>query len=116
EEQIKYGWNSALLLAEGPSERALVASPVMRAMKDGKIVRFEEVTRAPPEVQDALISILSEKVVAVPELDRLVAAERVFNVIATANTRDRGVNEMSAALKRRFNVVHVPVVENLEEE
>jgi MoxR-like ATPase len=116
EEQIKYGWNYALLLAEGPSERALVASPVMRAMKDGKIVRFEEVTRAPPEVQDALISILSEKVVAVPELDHLVSAERGFNVIATANTRDRGVNEMSAALKRRFNVVHVPVVENLEEE
>jgi MoxR-like ATPase len=116
EEQIKYGWNYALLLAEGPSERALVASPVMRAMKDGKFVRFEEVTRAPPEVQDALISILSEKIVAVPELDQLIGAERGFNLIATANTKDRGVNEMSAALKRRFNVVTVPVVEDLEQE
>ena len=114
EDHIRYGWNYALLLAEGPSERALVPSPVLNAMRSGRIVRFEEVTRCPPEVQDALISILSEKALALPELgaDAVAGAMPGFNVIATANLRDRGVHEMSSALKRRFNfeTVH-PIVD-----
>lgn len=116
EEQVRYGWNYALLLSEGPSARALVPSPVYRAMDEGTLVRFEEVTRSPSEVQDAMITILSEKVLAVPELGARVEARRGFNVIATANTRDRGVNEMSAALKRRFNTVVLPVPSDLETE
>jgi MoxR-like ATPase len=116
EEHIKYGWNYALLLAEGPSHRALVASPILRAMREGHFARFEEITRTAAEIQDSLISVLSEKQIAVPELGEMVNAERGFNIIATANTRDRGVNEMSAALKRRFNFVTIPVVEDLEQE
>ncbi len=114
EDQIKYGWNYALLLAEGPSERALVPSPVLSAMREGRIVRFEEITRCPQEVQDALISILSEKTLAIPELgaDRAVQARPGFNVIATANLRDRGVHEMSSALKRRFNFETVRPIED----
>jgi len=105
EDQIKYSWNYALLLAEGPGERALVPGPVLSGMREGKIVRFEEVTRCPAEVQDGLLSILSDRVLTIPELGDagVVFARDGFNVIATANTRDRGVNEMSAALKRRFN-------------
>lgn len=106
EDQIKYSWNYALLLSEGPSLRSLVPGPVFTAMQQGKIVRFEEITRCQPEVQDVLVSLLSEKVLHVPELtheDSLVQATRGFNIIATANIRDRGVNEMSSALKRRFN-------------
>ena len=116
EEQIKYSWNYALLLAEGPSERALVPSPILRAMREGRFARVEEITRTSSEIQDALISILSEKQIAIPELGEIVSAQRGFNIIATANTRDRGVNEMSSALKRRFNFVTVPVVEDLEQE
>lgn len=116
EEHIKYSWNYALLLAEGPSHKALVPSPILRAMQTGKFVRFEEITRTTSEVQDSLISILSEKQISIPELGEIVAAQRGFNIIATANTRDRGVNEMSAALKRRFNFVTVPVVDDLEQE
>jgi MoxR-like ATPase len=116
EEQIRYSWNYALLLAEGPSPRALVPSPVYRGLTDGKIVRFEEITRCPSEVQDALITLLSEKVLAVPELSTHVQARRGFNIIATANTRDRGVNDMSAALKRRFNIVVLPVPTDLDTE
>jgi MoxR-like ATPase len=116
EEHIKYGWNYALLLAEGPSHRALVPSPILRGMREGKLARFEEITRTSAEIQDALISILSEKQVSIPELGEIVSAERGFSIIATANTRDRGVNEMSAALKRRFNFVTVPVVDDLEQE
>jgi len=116
EDHLKYGWNYALLLAEGPTQRALVPSPIMRAMREGKIARVEEITRTSPEIQDALISILSEKQIAIPELNETVSAQRGFSIIATANTRDRGVNEMSAALKRRFNFVTVPVVDDLEQE
>lgn len=116
EEHIKYGWNYALLLAEGPSAKALVPSPILRAMREGRCARFEEITRTSSEIQDSLISILSEKQTGIPELGELVTAQRGFNIIATANTRDRGVNEMSAALKRRFNFVTVPVVEDLEQE
>jgi MoxR-like ATPase len=105
EDHIRYSWNYALLLAEGPSERALVPSPVLTAMRSGTIIRFEEITRCPPEVQDALISIMSEKTLAIPELGagNMAAAQMGFNVIGTANLRDRGVHEMSSALKRRFN-------------
>jgi MoxR-like ATPase len=105
EDHVRYGWNYALLLAEGPSERAMVASPVLEAMRTGRIVRLEELTRCPPEIQDTLISIVSEKVIAIPELgeNRTVFAKPGFNLIATANLRDRGVHEMSSALKRRFN-------------
>src|SRR4051812_39528970 len=105
EESIRYGWNYARLLAEGPSEKALVETPVMRSMKDGKIVRIEELTRIGADVQDTLITILSEKTLPVPELNTEVQAIRGFNVIATANNRDKGVNELSSALKRRFNTV-----------
>ena len=113
EDHIKYSWNYALLLAEGPSQRALVPSPVYRAMQAGQIVRFEEITRCPPEIQDVLISLMSDKQLMVPELARSgqedgqegarLFAQRGFNIIATANLRDRGVHEMSSALKRRFN-------------
>lgn len=105
EDHIKYSWNYALLLAEGPSQRAMVPSPLYQAMMAGKIVRFEEITRCPPEIQDVMISLMSDKQVMVPELgdQARVHANRGFNVIATANLRDRGVHEMSSALKRRFN-------------
>lgn len=106
EDQIKYSWNYAMLLAEGPKPAALVPSPLYMAMKHGMIVRFEEVTRCQPEIQDCLISIMSDKVLHVPELtadDATLFAERGFNILATANIRDRGVHEMSSALKRRFN-------------
>jgi MoxR-like ATPase len=105
-DQITYSWNYALLLAEGPSQRALVKGPVYQAMERGKICRFEEVTRVQPEIQDTLIGLMSDKVLHVPELDgeeATVFAGRGFNLVATANLRDRGVHEMSSALKRRFN-------------
>ncbi|MDQ4096381.1 MAG: AAA family ATPase, partial [Actinomycetota bacterium] len=116
EEAIRYGWNYARLLADGPSRDALVPSPVMRAMESGAIVRVEELTRIPSDVQDALITVLSEKSLPIPELDGEVQARKGFNVIATANDRDRGVNELSAALMRRFNVVVLPLPSDVEEE
>jgi len=116
EEAIRYGWNYAQLLARGPSRDALVPSPVMRAMEDGKIARVEELTRIAADVQDTLITILSEKTLPIPELRDEVRAAKGFNLIATANDRDRGVNDLSSALKRRFNTVVLPVPATEEEE
>jgi MoxR-like ATPase len=116
EESVRYGWNYARLLADGPSRAALVASPLMRAMAEGKLARVEELTRIPSDVQDSLITILSEKTLPIPELNAEVQAVKGFNVIATANNRDRGVNELSSALKRRFNTVVLPLPETPDEE
>ncbi|MCK6402912.1 MAG: AAA family ATPase [Sphaerotilus natans subsp. sulfidivorans] len=116
EEQLRYGWNYAELLAHGPSEKALVPSPLMNAMRGGRIARIEELTRIPADVQDTLITVLSEKTLPVPELGVEVQAVRGFSVIATANNRDKGVNELSSALKRRFNTVILPVPASEEEE
>ena len=112
EEHIKYSWNIARVIAEGPKPENLIPSPTMIAMRAGGILRFEEITRCVPDVQDALVSILSDKAIAVPELpdQNMVRAKPGFNIIATANTRDQGVNELSAALKRRFNYIHIPVI------
>ncbi len=116
EEQLRYGWNYAMLLAKGPSRDALTPSPLMRAMELGKIARVEELTRIPSDVQDTLITILSEKTLPIPELNSEVQAVRGFNVIATANNRDKGVNELSSALKRRFNTVILPLPATEDEE
>jgi MoxR-like ATPase len=119
EDQIRYGWNYAMLLDRGPCPEALVPSPILSAMRRGALVRFEEVTRCLPEVQDALISILSERRMMIPELPGAggsVFAAPGFNVIATANLRDRGVSEMSAALKRRFNFETIAPIAHADRE
>jgi len=112
EEHIKYSWNIARIIAEGPTPLNLIPSPTMVAMRAGALLRFEEITRCVPDVQDSLVSILSDKAIAIPELPdaSMLWAQPGFNVIATANSRDQGVNELSAALKRRFNYIHIPVV------
>lgn len=119
EDQIKYSWNYALLLAEGPSPKALVPGALHTGMSQGTLVRFEEITRCPPEIQDTLVSVLSDKLMTIPELrddERVLLARPGFNVIATANIRDRGVHEMSSALKRRFNFETVHPIGELEQE
>ncbi len=118
EEHIKYSWNIARVIAEGPNSGNLIPSPTMVAMRQGGLVRFEEITRCVPDVQDALVSILSDKVISIPELPEanVVRAKAGFNVIATANTRDQGVNDLSAALKRRFNYIYIPIVADMATE
>ncbi len=117
EDQIKYSWNIASVIASGQSLETLIPSPIMQAMERGCLGRFEELTRCTSDVQDSLISILSEKYVSVPELsDVIVHAKEGFNIIATANSRDKGVNDLSSALKRRFNFVTIPIVTDVQTE
>lgn len=114
ENSIKYSWNYSLLLSKGPIPEALIPSPIYVGMENGVITRFEEITRVPSEIQDTLISIMSDKVLNIPETDSTLFAKKGFNIIATANSRDRGVNEMSSALKRRFNFETVKPIDNLK--
>ena len=118
EEHLKYSWNVARVIAEGPTADNLIPAPTMIAMQQGRLLRFEESTRCVPDVQDALVSVLSDKAIAIPELPdaNMVWARPGFNIIATANSRDQGVNELSAALKRRFNYIHIPVVADAKTE
>lgn len=116
EEHFRYGWNYSLLIAKGPHPEALVPSPVLTAMRRGHLARVEEITRCLPEVQDALVSIMSDRRLSVPELGAIEPAQRGFNVIATANLRDKGVSEMSAALKRRFNFETIMPIGDLARE
>lgn len=118
EEHFRYGWNYPVLLASGPVPHAVVPSPVLEAMQTGSVVRIEEVTRCLAEVQDALVSLLSDRRMAIPELGAsgMSFATPGFCLIATANLRDRGVSEMSAALKRRFNFETVPPIAAFERE
>ncbi|MCK5889373.1 MAG: AAA family ATPase [Methylococcales bacterium] len=112
EEHIKYSWNIARVIAEGPNDQNMIPSPTMQAMQNGSLLRFEEITRCVPDVQDSLVSILSDKAIAIPELpdNNMIWAKSGFNIIATANSRDQGVNDLSAALKRRFNYIYIPIV------
>jgi MoxR-like ATPase len=112
EEHIKYSWNIARVIAEGPNTGNLIPAPTMVAMRAGGLLRFEEITRCLPDVQDALVSVISDKNISIPELPdaNTVYAKPGFNIIATANSRDQGVNDLSAALKRRFNYIHIPIV------
>lgn len=116
EDHIKYAWNYSLLLSQGPSEQSLIPTAIFNAMQSGSIARFEEITRCPQEIQDAMISILSEKIIMVPELNAAQTAAPGFNIIATANLNDKGVNEMSSALKRRFNFETVLPIRDVEQE
>ncbi|HMW37966.1 MAG: AAA family ATPase [Saprospiraceae bacterium] len=116
EDLLKYGWNYASLISKGPTEEGLIPSPVMLAMQQGSIARIEELSRIPTETQDALLSILSEKTVSIPELRKLIPAQQGFNIIATSNDLDKGVYEMSSALRRRFNIVYMPLPTSVQEE
>ncbi|TLF75880.1 AAA family ATPase [Nocardia cyriacigeorgica] len=97
-------------------EVAVATLATDRALRTGAIARIEELTRIPSDVQDALITVLSEKTLPIPELGAEVQAAKGFNVIATANDRDRGVNELSSALRRRFNTVVLPLPASEEDE
>lgn len=117
--QLLYSWNEALLRTEGPSRKALVPTPLLRGMMEGRLVRFEEIARCPQALQDAVLSVLSDRVVVIPELagdDGVILAREGFNLVATSNSVDEGVHRMSAALKRRMDFEEIRPIRNLSDE
>lgn len=117
--QLLYSWNEAQLKNTGPTKQALIASPIYQGMVKGQLVRFEEIARCPQYIQDSILSILSERQIQIPELegeDSVVYARDGFNIIATSNSLDKGVHEMSAALKRRMNFETIAPIRNIHDE
>ncbi|GAA3559277.1 ATP-binding protein [Marinobacter xestospongiae] len=118
-DQLLYRWNDTILAERGPCREALVPSPLLRGMERGQLVRFEELARCPQPLQDALLSILSDRVAIVPELpgaDGVIQARGGFNVIATSNSVDEGLFRMSAALKRRLDFEEIRPIARVEDE
>jgi len=118
-QQLLYSWNQSILESKGPCREALIPGPIYRGMSSGLLVRYEEIARSSPALQDALLSIMSERSITVPELsgdDAIVYAREGFNLVATSNTSDIGVNQMSSALKRRMNFETIKPIKSIDDE
>lgn len=118
-QQLLYTWNKAILERKGPCLEALIPGPLYRGMESGTLVRYEEIARSSPALQDALLSIMSERCIPIPELQAEQAtlyAREGFNLVATSNTSDEGVNEMSNALKRRMNFETIRPISSVNDE
>jgi MoxR-like ATPase len=117
--QLLYDWDQARLARSGPTREALIPGPLFRGMRDGKLVRFEELSRCPQNLQDAILSVLSERIISIPELgdqDGILFASAGFNIVATSNGVDEGVNRMSVALRRRLNFETISPIRRLQDE
>ncbi|MDF1630433.1 MAG: AAA family ATPase [Alcanivoracaceae bacterium] len=117
--QLLYDWDRAALARSGPHRQALIPGPLYRGMRDGKLVRFEELSRCPQSLQDAILSVLSERIISIPELgddDGTLYAAPGFNIVGTSNSVDEGVNKMSVALRRRLNFETIRPIRRLQDE
>lgn len=117
--QLLYDWNPAILQREGPTREALIPGPIYRGMAEGQLVRFEELARCPQTVQDAILSLMSERHMQIPELageDATLYARDGFNIIASSNSLDRGLFDMSSALKRRMNFETIEAINDINDE
>ena len=118
-QQLLYTWNTAILDRAGPCMEALIPGPLYRGMQGGTLVRYEEIARSSLSLQDALLSIMSERAITIPELsgdEGVLYAQEGFNLVATSNTADAGVNLMSAALKRRMNFETIHPIKSVDDE
>ncbi len=118
-QQVLYRWNEQLVVELGWCREALLPGPLVRAMQAGQLLRFEEMARCSPEVQDALLSLISERCLVVPELpgpEGIIYAAQGFNLIATSNSLDAGINNLSAALKRRLNFETLYPIAHIDDE
>lgn len=117
--QLLYDWDRAALARSGPHRQALIPGPLYRGMRDGKLVRFEELSRCPQNLQNVILSVLSERIISVPELgddDGTLYAAPGFNIVATSNSVDEGINKMSVALRRRLNFETIRPIRRLQDE
>lgn len=117
--QLLYDWNHTLVAERGYCSEALLPGPLCRAMQAGQLIRFEELSRCPVPLQDTLLSVLSERILMIPELsgsNGIVSAKQGFNMIATSNNVDEGIHTMSAALKRRIRFEVIRPIPNLDDE
>jgi MoxR-like ATPase/Mg-chelatase subunit ChlD len=111
------GWfDPPLVLARGYVAAAFVAGPLVRAMREGRVLFLNELNRLPETAQNLLLPALDEGVLHVPHLGRVRAAEG-FQVVATQNPAEYvATGHLSEALRDRFEHLELGYQSAAEEE
>jgi len=97
------GWfDPPLVLKQGYGERSFFAGPLVQAMTAGSVLFINELNRMPESVQNVLLPALDERIVIVPHIGTLLAADG-FQVVATQNPVEYvATGHLSEALRDRF--------------
>jgi len=97
------GWfDPPLVLERGYGPESFFAGPLVQAMRDGAVLFINELNRMPESVQNVLLPALDERIVNVPHIGTVHAAEG-FQVVATQNPVEYvATGHLSEALRDRF--------------
>ena len=111
------GWfDPPLVLGLGYREEAFVPGPLLRAMREGRVLFLNELNRLPEAAQNLLLPALDEGVVQVPHLGPVRAAEG-FQVVATQNPAEYvATGHLSEAIRDRFEHLELGYQSAAEEE
>ena len=111
------GWfDPPLVLRLGYHEEAFVSGPLLRAMREGRVLFLNELNRLPEAAQNLLLPALDEGVVQVPHLGEVRAVEG-FQVVATQNPAEYvATGHLSEAIRDRFEHLELGYQSAAEEE
>ncbi len=94
-------FDPAQVMESGYSESVWVDGPLVRAMREGRILYIEEINRVPEETLNLLVTVMSEGELTVPRLGRIEADPR-FRFVAAMNPFDAvGTARISGAIYDR---------------
>jgi MoxR-like ATPase len=92
----------ALVLETGYRPDTFVDGPLLRALREGRLLYIEELNRVPEETLNVLVGALAEGEIHVPRLGR-VPAQASFRLIAAMNPFDAvGTARVSQAISDRM--------------
>jgi magnesium chelatase subunit D len=98
----------ALVLEGGYRPEAFVEGPLLRSMREGRLLYVEELNRVPEETLNVLITALAEGEVHVPRLG-MVRAEAGFRLVAAMNPFDAvGTARIGQAIYDRVCRIAIP--------
>jgi MoxR-like ATPase len=108
-------WDPPLVISEGYKEDTYIYGPLASAMLNGGCLFINEINRMPEITQNALLTALDEKILEIPKLKTIQAADEFF-VIATLNPSAHiGVTVLGEAIMDRFVWIHLDYQDPKEE-
>ncbi len=108
-------FDPARVLAEGYAPEVFVNGPLANALQNGSLLYIEELNRVPEETLNVLVSVMSEREIAVPRLGTVKAAPE-FRLVAAMNPFDSvGTARISAAIYDRLCRLSVDYQSDAEE-
>jgi MoxR-like ATPase len=94
-------FDPAQVMEAGYDPSIWVDGPLMRALRDGRVLYIEEINRVPEETLNLLVTVMSEGELTVPRLGRFEADPR-FRFVAAMNPFDAvGTARISGAIYDR---------------